>query len=68
MEDGFLTQEYFFLEELEIVIGKNKKEIQDMVEKGLFPKPDKYHDKFAWQKSIIDKWILHNYFANNLIR
>ena len=53
-----ISQQILFIQDLEIIIGKDRLTLRRWWTDGKFPQPVKLHGRtLAWHKDIIDEWI-----------
>lgn len=52
------TQQILFINDVEVIIGKDRLTLRRWWMDGKFPKPVKLHGRtLAWHKDIIEEWI-----------
>lgn len=53
-----LTQQIFFINDLEIITGKDRLTLRRWWSSGKFPSPVKLHGRaLVWHRDIIEDWI-----------
>lgn len=56
--NDLLTQQILFINDLEVIIGKDRLTLRRWWSEGRFPQPVKLHGRtLAWHKEVIDEWI-----------
>ncbi|MDF1678052.1 MAG: hypothetical protein P1U32_05090 [Legionellaceae bacterium] len=55
-----LTQQVFFIADLEKLIGRNRLTLRRWWMEGKFPKPSKLNGILAWRAAAIEAWINQN--------
>ncbi|MCH9756290.1 MAG: hypothetical protein K0U37_03735 [Gammaproteobacteria bacterium] len=55
-----LTQQIFFIADLEKLIGRNRLTLRRWWMEDKFPKPNKLNGILAWRAVVIETWINQN--------
>ena len=56
--NNYISQQILFINDLEIIIGKDRLTLRRWWTSGKFPEPVKLHGRtLAWHKEVIDEWI-----------
>ena len=55
-----LTQQIFFIADLEKLIGRNRLTLRRWWMEDKFPKPNKLNGILAWRAAVIETWINQN--------
>ncbi|CZG36379.1 Predicted transcriptional regulator [Legionella pneumophila] len=56
--NDLFTQQILFINDVEVIIGKDRLTLRRWWSEGKFPKPVKLHGRtLAWHKDVIDNWI-----------
>ncbi|RUQ81529.1 helix-turn-helix transcriptional regulator [Legionella septentrionalis] len=59
--NNLISQQILFINDIEIIIGKDRLTLRRWWTDGKFPKPVKLHGRtLAWHKEVIEEWITQN--------